>query len=140
MNAEAALKKSWAVEKDTVKLFKFGFLCDLILSVSSNFLFLMIEEKKINTTLDEPIQFVTEMFGKPTSIHLFLRESRRCLLAYFRGTVITDSPAQLLLEVHHVLVALCVVRRLGLHKVIQTAKMVCLRIHKEGCEGRALNV
>lgn len=31
------------------------------------------------------------------------------------------SPAQLLLEVHHVLVTLCVVGSLSLHKVIQTA-------------------
>ena len=42
------------------------------------------------------------------------------------------SPSQLLLQVHHVLVALGVVRRLGLHKVIQTAQVVSLNIHKQG--------
>lgn len=31
------------------------------------------------------------------------------------------SPAQLLLEIHYVLVTLCVVRSLGLHEVIQAA-------------------
>lgn len=41
------------------------------------------------------------------------------------------SPAQLLLEVHHVLVALCVVRSLGLHEVIQAAQVVGLEIHQQ---------
>ena len=42
------------------------------------------------------------------------------------------SPAQLLLEVRHVLVTLCVVRRLGLHKVVQTAQVVGLQYESDG--------
>lgn len=41
------------------------------------------------------------------------------------------SPAQLLLQVHHVLVALGVVRSLSLHKVVQTAQVVSLNIRKQ---------
>ena len=41
------------------------------------------------------------------------------------------SPAQLLLEVRHVLVTLCVVRRLGLHKVVQTAQVVGLQCEQD---------
>lgn len=43
------------------------------------------------------------------------------------------SPAQLLLQVHHVLVTLGVVGCLGLHQIIQAAQMVSLNTHKQEC-------
>lgn len=43
-----------------------------------------------------------------------------------RAGLNSNPPAELLLEVHHVLVTLCVVRRLSLHEVVQAAQVVRL--------------
>lgn len=42
------------------------------------------------------------------------------------GTVLCNVPSELFLQIHHVLVTLCIVCGLGLHKVVQAAQVVGL--------------